>query len=519
MTRVVASLALALFACAGCDTRIAYVEGEATGAEGGAPSTGGGSTCPVCPAGYTPVGTECVWYGGPRNGDFSEPGSWATEGSVFVDPESLGGLGSARFPHDALCNGGGRLAQSFEMPTFACSEPLALAVDAVNGCSSCFDELILDVDVNRGRHRRHVYEASKVEICLGERAYGETVTLGVSARSTGCYSDAIEWMVDEVDVYPADREPTMTDEEPARPFCPAPGTIVNGDFEDGMPGWEILSEEAEIGLGHGVGGTRGLYLDGATCAYPRAQGTASLPMFESTPGPAVELWVDGAGAGALALSYGLELLGGITGASAKKVRVCVPRWAQGIAEPLGLSLGMPSFACSPPGTAYRVDEIAVVSEPGCADGAAIFDGGFEALAVAQDASSWWRGGGARPSTDQAHEGVASLLLELGPSCEPASARQTLTIPAHAPKPALRFQYRTSRVSSSSVRVMGEVLVPSEDEWREHVICLDPQIADTAQPLELSLAFDGGACAGSPARVYFDAIEVLESSERPCKPAN
>lgn len=520
MTRVVASLAFAFLACAGCDTQVIYVgPGGADGGGGGAPSpSSGGSTCPVCPAGYTPVGTECIWYGGPRNGDFSEPGSWETDGAVFVDPWSLGGPGTARFPFDAICNGGGRLRQSFEMPTFACSEPLALELDAWNFCSFCFDGTTLDIDLDEGRHRQVVYEGSKVEICLGERAYGDTVTLSVSAWSTSCLLDTLELSVDNVDVFPADSEPTMTDDEPKRPFCPAPGTIVNGDFEAGMPGWETLSEDAEIGIGRGVGGTRGVRLDGSTCSHPRVQGTASLPMHENTPNPAVEMWVDGTGAQALVVSYGLDIIGSVTGAAARKVRLCVPRWAQGVAEPFGLALGADDIGCSPSGSEYRVDEIAIVSEPSCTNGAAIFDGGFESLAVAQDASSWWRGGGARASTEEAYEGVASLLLELGPLCEQAVARQTLTIPANAPKPALRFQYRTSRVSNSAVRVLGEVLVPSEDVWREHVICLDPETADTARPLELSLVFNGGACAGSPARVHFDAIEVLTSTDRPCKPA-
>jgi hypothetical protein len=136
--------------------------------------------------------------------------------------------------------------------------------------------------------------------------------------------------------------------------------------------------------------------------------------------------------------------------------------------------------------------------------------------MTQNASSWWRHGTAVPSADVAHDGDTSLKLEIGASCESASARQTITIPAGAPKPAIRFWYQTDGSSTSSATVQGRTLPSSEGEWTEEVICLEAQTADTPQQILLSFQFAGGACPGAASRVYFDSFEVLEDTKRPCQ---
>jgi hypothetical protein len=463
------------------------------------------------------VGRECVWFGGPRNGDFSTDDHWETRGAVMIDPASpgLGGPGAAHFSADAWCEGGS-ISQAFDMPTYACSEPLYLSLTSQSQCAFC-GYAPIDIDINGGRHQFDANATPTQEICLGERAYGGSTTLAIAARasSTSCLT-GIEAIVDDIDVYPAAlREPMGLDEGEDVVVCAPPGTIVNGDFEEGMPGWYPASEDgAEVGVGYGIGATRGVRLASPSCEAASIRGTASLPMQESTPNPAIEVWVNGAGADPVVVSYGRYALGAVSGVASQTVKLCIPRWAQGVSEPLTFALTSYDLGCPDSRAEYRLDEVKIASDESC-DGP-VFDGGFEGLAKAQFASSWWRDGEAHATTDLAFEGSASLELQLGELCESARAQQTITVPAGAARPAVRLRYLTADLMGSTLRVQGVPLEPSAEEWGEHVVCLEPETADAPYSLELDLSFDGGACAGSASRAYVDAVEVIESYKGICR---
>lgn len=510
------SLTLAILATAGCDLTITSMENDLA-EDGGSTSGGAESECPICPAGYTPVGTECVWFGGPRNGDFSEEGEWDIEGAVVIDVESEGmaGPGAARFLPEAVC-AGGALHQAFEMPAYRCAEPLALLFTAVNPCEFCLEQPILDIDINGGRHRHYVWDTAPQTVCLGERAYGQTAHLTVSTAQQTCTPSYSEVMLDDVDVYPAvTREPMGLEEGMDVPVCAPPGEIVNGDFEEGIPGWTEQNDGAQVGNGHGVGGTRGVRLYTDSCDIPRITGTASLPMHENTPNPALSFWVDGRGSDQVVVSYGTHAIGAVSETPSQTVSLCIPRWAQGVAQPLDIGMHGYDHGCVGSTSEYRLDAFEPKSEPLCEDHGLIFDGSFESLARTPNASSWWRAGHAMASGELAHDGETSLQLELGDLCETAAARQTITIPAGAKKPAVRLFYQTRDLAGASFIVQSQPLPASDGAWAEHVICLEPSTADVPHTIEMRTEFIGGACPGSASSVFVDSVEVVPELNRPC----
>ena len=66
-------------------------------------------------------------------------------------------------------------------------------------------------------------------LCLGERAYGGPLALVFSADGNGCSDNTLVYdaLIDHADI-----EPT--------PACPAPGTVLNADFE-ATNGWGFYS--------------------------------------------------------------------------------------------------------------------------------------------------------------------------------------------------------------------------------------------------------------------------------------
>ena len=193
----------------------------------------------TCVVGYSRRDDRgCVFTGGPVDPSFDDPrpNGWMTLGAVQIDTGKLalvnGGKGWARF------SGLGVVWQSFEMPSYADAEPLALELESTcswqgGACrnvrrrySIAFDDQLLDqivVDTGLSETKR---------ICLGERAFGRVLTFGLGTYPAYGSSGGRE---QDVFFGRAEFVPWAS--------CAVPGTVKNGDFETGD--WEA-SEAAGV---------------------------------------------------------------------------------------------------------------------------------------------------------------------------------------------------------------------------------------------------------------------------------
>ena len=154
--------------------------------------TNGKGAC-SCAPGYTAKSSACEWTGGPTDPGFEkpEPGPWDVTGGT-VDPAAIGredgDKGAFIVPAESLCGRPpalGSVAQKVVMPSVTQGEPFAMKVV---GRTYCDDVASRTCDGNAGYESAlsfpgTFFSAPKVwteqEICLGEKAYGPDVRVGV----------------------------------------------------------------------------------------------------------------------------------------------------------------------------------------------------------------------------------------------------------------------------------------------------------------------------------------------------
>ncbi|MBW2687157.1 MAG: hypothetical protein JRE19_14765, partial [Deltaproteobacteria bacterium] len=210
-------------------------------------SSGPGRVC-VCAPAYQDSGSGCEFAGAPLAPGFDDPVPWTTSGGAVLDATAPGGddPGEVTWSGDAICDSS-RVVQTFAMPPYARAEPLAFQV-TYRGDSETYEarpQLALNEHWVRLPRRSSF---STQTICLGEAGLGGDVEFRVDGHSGFCptFDPADELVVDRFEVVRA---------EDAELECPAPGFVLDGDFEGDGTAW-IPIGDASVQDGIGQNGTR-----------------------------------------------------------------------------------------------------------------------------------------------------------------------------------------------------------------------------------------------------------------------
>ncbi len=151
------------------------------------------------------------------------------------------------------------------------------------------------------------------------------------------------------------------------PDCPAPGKVLNGDFE-GTGGWTANGAGAEVAVGVGTGGGRGGRLSsapGARCALATLSGSISVP--SSMTRPALVFKNKGTMNHEMRVSVGDAQAVVVGTGTFQQASVCLRRATQGFVVPLVFST-VPTDACAGAApTEFAFDDLVVQSDPSCPD--------------------------------------------------------------------------------------------------------------------------------------------------------
>jgi hypothetical protein len=310
--------------------------------------------------------------------------------------------------------------------------------------------------------------------------------------------------------------------------CPLPGTVPNGDFEQGAHGWTIkpggVDAVGEVAPGLGEGGSAAAHLAVAhSCNHPALSESISLPSAAMLPNPALRVWSNGSSNAVASIRLGSVVPGDSTGATFLPGRgapvaanVCIPRWAQGTVQALQLALVSEHFTedcVDDDARDFVFDGLSFVSEPACDLSKGVFDPGFEQLVTDPGVAPFWAlerfddtpESNVELVTDAgaAHTGAVSARFSSSSPCPHASLSGSVTVPApvDGAGPALFFFFETntSTRTSLSVTMNAFALLPVQEllapTWNRAKICLDPHLAGRPEILRFSVTdAEGGECA-------------------------
>lgn len=483
-----------------------------------------GRVC-ACLPGYE--GDPCTWSTVPADPGFQNmPTAWTTRRGVIIDPEASGSIdpGHTSFPGDALCNFGS-VSQVVSMPPLEGSQPFAADVSfrALEE-RTFFDVPLLSMGIGGAWVTDSIEQRDfgTRSYCLGEAAYGGEVEIELSNDPNGfrisCPTEA-DLQIDHFQIVVA---------EPGR--CPAPGEVLNGDFED-EGGWKLTaggeSATASIEEGVGVDGSRAAVLAAiGLCEGARMRGTLSVPAASSMPSPAIELWWKGTNGRDFSFSIDDRPWTRLEGNGfARTARYCVPPWMQGGVHWIEAELTLLSGGCAESVPRELVlDDIRIVNEPACGTSDGVFDPGFESAPVPLIGSVATLGDGTVTTVlDPALAHSGNGVLEVSVSARCASVRYDFyvipPVPDAAGGPALRFWHRvpnnpvSSAIARSSVSTLS---LPENGEWTEAILCLDPNVAGRPANIWLGLSGGSGLCApfGGTEYAYFDDLELTTDASCP-----
>lgn len=487
-----------------------------------------------CVVGYTRTDEGvCVFTGGPVDPSFDnpQPNGWATRGAARIEvgnpSDVAGGRGWARF------GGLGEVFQSFEMPSYADAEPLALEVERactrMGNCSGVQAAFSIALDDWLTDRSFPVWQTGlppdTIRVCLGERAFGRKLTFGLRAypnASEGRVSSFQEALIGRAQFVPSDA-------------CAAPGTVKNGDFEAGD--WKIVGAEAGAPGATFVheNGTRLARLEGmCDPRNPVMSGTisTSISVPESFPRPALAFSIDGTLGGTTGIwvedttSGGAYLLGNVRGSGKQeKAVLCLPSSSSGFAFDLHVSAMYDCHPAMP--NVVRVDDFVVTSDPSCEADEAVINGGFE-----RTGGVTWNADPPGPETAvviqdpaRAHSGAAYLQLRATCGAKAAFAAWTGLVPTRPPAasggPALKLWYRLPSASSVGVRV-GHAPIPEPEHklapattWTERVVCLPSHSWGRLTGLRIELPpFFDDVVGCAPGQLDLDDISIAPDPSCP-----
>jgi hypothetical protein len=479
---------------------------------------------------------------------FAGSGAWSSEGGVVVTPAS------ARFDAPTLC-AHDRLETVIETPPLACATPvvLELGVDLQRG-----DRVNFEVGVNGAYWRPLLVAGSYVQrVCLGAAAYGGVARLSLGGASNPGFCPA-----PGDDEGPALVLHSVTIAPDARGACPAVGEIFDADFEappgatladlapTGVPvegGWALAGAGgvATIEAGLGVRGSRAAHLHTESlCESPSVTGRVSLPTAAMLPHAALRLWTKGTPGAVASVRVGPRrpavLLGStyvVGTGGARTVDVCLPRWALGTVQWLEIGLVDRDFTqrCAEANVRdFVFDELALVSDPACADAAAgVLDPGFELAAAPTNAVSPWTietwddvpGGTVTlaPDRDAPRAGRVAAVFRATTPCPRAALSAGVTIPraTETAGPSLSFWIRPgpashTRPDVSLAAATAPVALPTEPRWTRVSTCLDPRLGGRPDLLRFAIVSPkGGTCADTFPEESFAIDDVALGTDPAC----
>ncbi|MBX3260169.1 MAG: hypothetical protein KF782_10805 [Labilithrix sp.] len=464
----------------------------------------------VCVVGYSRIpGGACHFTGGPVDPEFSRPelDAWRERGQARVDRSTVVGRrgGWARF------SGFGEVFQTFEMPAYADAEPLALELelDCVRGgaCANArrWLSIVFDGWLADQAFFSQGGQTTTRRICLGERAFGRSLTFGLRAYPAGTAGGEREdALIGRARFVPS-------------PACPRPGIVTNGDFEQG--GWSADDWNGNV---IEEGGTRLGRLVRACAPGQPAVMTTSMSVPEHLTRPAVAFSLEGTRDELTYVEVDGARVAQVRGTGAREdVVVCLPRSTSGLALRLGVEAALP---CPGDRNAVQVDDFVLRSEPSCRT-EGVGDGGFELRGPV----SPWQGTPHRVAVVRepisAHSGVAFLRLEA-----PCDAREEVswgsTMLHVPPRPAdaaggaaLKLWYRLSTpalvdVTAGEVGASGRRRLPPAPAWTEAVFCLPSHSWGRETGVQIDLA-PAPTWDGDCAPAHFDLDDLSIAPDPSC----
>ncbi len=411
----------------------------------------------TCAEGYArqPSSGICAETPGPRDPGFETTTTWSVRGDVQVAPGPLAaawgftGSGFARFFGD------GEVYQTFTMPPFPETGPLAVSVSlrCAQGCTSILPRMSLTLD---GQPLTiPFFGPSENTFCLGERAFGRDVTLGLRSHANANGAPGDDAYIDRVQFVQS-------------PGCPAPRTVVNGDFEsDEYP----LPGRIEQDGNHKV-------LLEARCeslgTTPPLSTTVSIGLTQNALAFSVDVKAVPQGTRLVASLDGVGI--GATDPSERGV-ICLPPWSRGWVHTVKLEAKVP---CTSAGSgSLLIDDLVLTKHRNC-DDAPLSNGGFE-----QSGSTAWIHSEGRVvsigTVDPAHSGRAYFQLVNGDCRPPSTLTTSFTVPDRIPGaggPSVKLWFRNDSPDGLAY-VFTDTLVaqssplPLTSGWAPKTLCLHP----------------------------------------------
>jgi hypothetical protein len=463
--------------------------------------------------------TDARGEGGPtcfvpmvRDPDFATTTTWSAGDEVVITP------GAATFSLSAICDHRS-VTQIVPTPPLSCARPLLMTVDVT----------LNDLDrVNfvfgfGGRWYAQLFAGIPTwSFCLGASAFDGTQTLAFGSAINQGVCPALPGDTNSITIQ------RLSIAEDVQGTCPLPGIVSNGDFEHGAASWTLLAGDgvAEIAPGRGEGASAGARI--ATdhpCEKPSVRGVISLPSSAMVPNPALRIWSSGPSDAIASVRMGPRppdyLLGAtyLPGHDAPvSSNICIPRWAQGTAQPLELAFAPMDYteSCpSPRAREFIFDGLSFVTEPACATDANVFDPGFEQVATSTSAAPFWalQRYEDNPMSDvqlvvdptNAHSGMVAARFTGSSPCPVVSLSGGVTVPGSdgVNGPALKFWYSASATAHLALDVAlgalsAPLALPATTSWTQVTGCLDPPLATRPDLLTFSLvsADGGGTCSNA-----------------------
>jgi hypothetical protein len=385
------------------------------------------------------------------------------------------------------------------MPSFETAEPLALDLHGKGLCEipsfpspvpiPCIFPVVMTVGA-RGFTPFPIFNANiltSARVCLGDRAFGRDVTIGVFPGS--CTSIVKSIAMDRVDIVPD-------------ASCPAPGQVPNGDFE-AIGGWTVGGTGAEVAPAVGNNNTRGGRIHSTMrCQTSSLSGAISVRMSQPAR-PALTFTVNGTLGKRMVLTSGFTTLASYTGKSVyEKVSICLPEHLKGMASTLsfGVANDTTGGPCGDPDDVEFVfDDIAIESDPTCDPETFVIDGGFERTDTARYWSTSIDGGtvsfarGAGANTGVGHAVVTQS------TCDKVSRfYANVTSPEPSPGnggPAIEFFYKATTATAITYDSPAGALTPTAT-WTRARQCLDPRRTGTSSTVDFRVTAAASCTAGT-----------------------
>lgn len=197
--------------------------------------------------------------------------------------------------------------------------------------------------------------------------------------------------------------------------------------------------------------------------------------------------------------------------------LCLPQWSRGLAQPLTFTIDTGSGSCDEVlDIDFVFDDLAIVSDPLCAEPGVVIDGGFEHpssvsawfASTLPTGASWSYGNGAG-----AHSGNGYGTLNGDATCSYTTLDQQMTVPdakVGEGGPMLRFWYKAAGTNVEFLSSAGDLTAAFT--WTQAKLCMDPKSAGRGFGFEIGFQSNGTGCVDP--NVSVDDVEIVHDPSCP-----